>query len=451
MTTSISEGLGAIVPKGTLLPSARHAEYAVDGLAPMGVVVPEDREQVAEVMRWAAENEVTVFPWGGGTKMGLGNLPDSVGVVLDLSRLNRVIDYQPGDMTVTVEAGITLAELQQELGAARQFVPLESPNDGRATVGGTLSTGSVGAMAHAYGPPRDWLIGIGVVGAGGLATKAGGRVVKNVTGYDLNKLYTGSMGTLGVIVEASFKVSPLQPEECLLAVPFPTMEDATAAGRAALSSPAGPMTYLAVTHGLARHLLSSQTGVTLSQDLGEGVGGLGLCFFYGREGAVRRRVEETSAILMDEGANGVSLASSEGAQQARRWATDLGWRDDFVPTLSLRISAQRRVIPSVAEACLRVRLPETPPEVLVDPGFGTVRVLFWGESDDEGIIEAVEETRRVTGRLGATTVVEVCHPAVKGKMDVWGEEPGSMEIMRRIKEQFDPQGILNRGRFLGRM
>ena len=152
MTTSITDGLGAIVPRQALPPSALHAEYAIDGLSPMGVVIPEDRKQVEDVLRWASENDVTVFPRGGGTRMGLGNPPDAVGIVLDLSRLNNVIDYQPGDMTVTVEAGITLADLQRELGTARQFVPLESPNPERSTVGGTLSTGSVGAMAHAYGP-----------------------------------------------------------------------------------------------------------------------------------------------------------------------------------------------------------------------------------------------------------------------------------------------------------
>ena len=142
-----------------------------------------------------------------------------MGIVLDISRVNRVIDYQPGDMTATVEAGITVDALQRELAVAGQFVPLESPLCGRATVGGTLATALSGPMAHAYGPPRDWLIGIGVVGADGVATKAGGRVVKNVTGYDLNRLYTGSLGTLGVIVEASFKVSPLQPEEYRAAIP----------------------------------------------------------------------------------------------------------------------------------------------------------------------------------------------------------------------------------------
>ena len=451
MTTSITDGLSAIVPSQALPPSVRHAEYAIDGLSPMGVVVPEDRHQVGEVLRWASENDVTVFPRGGGTKMGLGNPPDALGVVLDLSRLKNVIDYQPGDMTVTVEAGITLADLQRELGTARQFVPLESPNPERATVGGTLSTASVGAMAHAYGPPRDWVIGIGVVGADGTATKAGGRVVKNVTGYDLNKLYTGSMGTLGVIVEASFKVSPLQPEECLLAAPFPSMEDATAGGRTALGSPAGPVSYLAVTQGLARHLLSSQQGLSLSQDLGERMGGLGLCFFSGRAGAVARRVEETTAILMDAGANGVARTERDGAQAARRWATDLGWRSDFVPSLALRLSAPRRLVPSLARACLRIGLLETPSEVLADPGFGTVRVFFWGESDDEGVLEAVSETRRAAGRHGGTAVVEVCHPSIKVRLDVWGEEPGSMQIMNRIKEQFDPQRLLNRGRFLGRL
>ena len=451
MTTSIADGLSAIVSQRALLSSARHAEYAVDGLLPMAVVVPDDRQQVAEVMRWASENGVTVFPRGGGTKLALGNLPDGVGLALDLSRLNRVIDYQPGDLTVTVEAGITLDALQQELAAARQFVPLESPLPGRATVGGVLSTGSAGAMAHAYGPPRDWLIGIGVAGADGAETKAGGRVVKNVTGYDLNKLYTGSLGTLGVIVEASFKVSPLQPQEYMLAAPFPSMQDAVSAGRKLLNSPAGPMSYLAATQGLARHLLSTQGEVSLSQGLGEPMGGLGLCFFSGRAGAVRRRVEETSSALLEAGATGVSHATGDGALAARRWAADLGWSDDFAPTLALKLSAPRRFVPPLAEACLGIGLGGTPAEALADPGFGTVRVFFWGESGDDGIVETIDDARKAASQHGGAAVVEVCHPSIKARLDVWGEEPGSMEIMRRIKEQFDPQRLLNRGRFLGRL
>ena len=456
MTTSIADSLSGIVPRSALLSPAAHTEYAIDGLAPMAVVVPDDRRQVAEIVRWAAENGVAVFPRGGGTKLALGNPPESMGLALDLSRLNRVIDYQPGDMTATVEAGITLDALQLELATGRQFVPLESPLPDRATVGGALSTASVGVMAHAYGPPRDWLIGISVVGADGVETKAGGRVVKNVTGYDLNKLYTGSLGTLGIIMEASFKVSPLQSEECMLAAPFTSMEEAISAGRELLSSPAGPMSYVAITQGLARHLLSSAAvtgsgGAQLNQALRERIGGLGLCFFSGRAGAVHRRVEETSAALLRAGAEDAARTGGDGAAAARQWAAGLGWQDDSPPTLSLKLSGPRRVIPSLTNDCLRIGLLETPPEVLADPGFGTVRLFFWGESGDEEALEAIRECRHAAREHGGTAVVEICPPSVKAQLDVWGEEPGSMEIMRRLKEQFDPQRLLNRGRFLGRL
>ena len=437
------------MPEGALPPSYVHSEYAVDGLSPMAVVVPEDREQVADVMRWAAASGVTVFPRGGGTKTALGNPPDSVGLVLDLSRLNRVIDYQPGDMTATVEAGITLDALQRELAAARQFVPLESPIPGRATVGGVLSTAYSGPMAHAYGPPRDCLIGIGVVGADGVPTKAGGRVVKNVTGYDLNRLYTGSLGTLAVIVEASFKVLPLQPEEYAMVAPFESMEEAVTAGRDALALPAGPQSYLAVTGGLARHFLAAHPGSPLGQALSERLGGLGLCFFSGRTAAVRRRVEDTTAALLNAGA--VDALAIDAPLAARQWATDLGWQEDTRPALAVRITAPRRIIPALVKTCLNIGLAESPSEILADPGFGVVRLLFWGEADEDEVLAAIAEARRAARQHGGAAVVEICHPSIKVKLDVWGEEPSGMEIMRRIKEQFDPQRLLNRGRFLGRL
>ncbi len=451
MTASIADSLSSIVPQSSLPPHTAHSEYAIDGLPPLAVVVPGDRQEVAEVLRWASGNRVAVFPRGGGTKLALGNPPASAGVALDLSRLNRVIDYQPGDMTATVEAGITLDALQRELAAARQFVPLESPRPERATVGGVLSTAGVGAMAHTYGPPRDWLIGIGVVGADGAATKAGGRVVKNVTGYDLNKLYTGSLGTLGVIVEASFKVSPLPPEDRMLAAPFGSMAAALAAGRELLSHPAGPASYLAATSGLSRLLLSSLPGAPPGQASGE-ADALGLCFFSGRPAAVRRRVAETSAALRSAGACEAAVYGAGAAAAARQWAADLGWREEnFAPALSLKLSAPRRAIPALAAACLGLGRPESPPEVLADPGFGTVRLFFRGESSDAEILEAVGAARRAARQHGGTAVAETGRLSIKTQLDVWGEEPDGMALMLRIKEQFDPQRLLNPGRFLGRL
>ncbi len=451
MTTPYADELSQIVPRTSLPPSNVHAEYAIDGHSPMTVVVPEDRDQVASVIRWAAAGGVTVFPRGGGTKIALGNPPDAVGLVLDLSRVSRVIDYQPGDMTATVEAGITIEELQRELAVAGQFVPLESPLHGRATVGGTLATALAGPMAHAYGPPRDWLIGIGVVGADGVATKAGGRVVKNVTGYDLNRLYTGSLGTLGVIVEASFKVSPLQPEEFALLSPFDSMDDAVRAGWDALNLPAGPMSYLALTSGLARLFLAAHPGTAVGQAMGERMGGLGLSFLSGRTAAVQRRVEDTSAALLNAGAIDAVAVGGDTPRSARQWVLDLGWEQSTHPALAVRMSAPRRIIPALVDACLRIGLLETPSEILADPGFGSVRLLFWGDSDEQGIREAIGEIRRAASQHGASVIIEICHPSVKATLDVWGEEPGSMKIMRRIKDQLDPQCLLNRGRFLGRL
>ena len=423
----------------------------MDGLTPMTVVVPENRDQVVEVMRWASENEVTVFPRGGGTKIILGNPPDAVGVVLDLSRLNRVIDYQPGDMTATVEAGITLAALQAELATARQFVPLESPLLERATVGGTLSTALAGPMAHAYGPPRDWLLGVGVVGAEGVATKAGGRVVKNVTGYDLNRLYTGSLGTLGIMLEATFKVSPVQPEDYALVAPFDSMNDAVQGGWEALNLAAGPASYLALTRGLARLFLASHPQFVVSQAMGEIMGGMGLGFFQGRSAAVRRRMEDTSAALLNAGALDAVTAGNDGPGAARQWVLDLGWEEDARPSLSIRMSAPRRIVPALVDTCLRVGLLETPSEILADPGFGSVRVLFWGDADSQGILETIDEVRGAARQHGASAIIEICHPSIKATLDVWGQEPGSMGLMRSIKDQLDPQRLLNRGRFLGRI
>jgi glycolate oxidase FAD binding subunit len=146
---------------------------------------------------------VSILPRGGGTRTGLGNVPRKADVVLDLGALDKLVDYQPADMTATVEAGVTLASLQEQLAPGGEFVPLEAALAGRSTVGGILSVGSGGPLSHAYGLPREWLIGIGVVTPQGVATKAGGKVVKNVTGYDLNK-QCPVMGVDGQELERGF-------------------------------------------------------------------------------------------------------------------------------------------------------------------------------------------------------------------------------------------------------
>ncbi|HIF04765.1 MAG TPA: FAD-binding oxidoreductase [Candidatus Poseidoniales archaeon] len=378
-------------------------------------------------------------------------------MVLDLGALDKLVDYQPADMTATVEAGVTLASLQEQLAPGGEFVPLEAALAGRSTVGGILSVGSGGPLSHAYGLPREWLIGIGVVTPQGVATKAGGKVVKNVTGYDLNKLYTGSLGTLGVIVEASFKLLPINPHDGALLASFPTLADSIAAGRKLLHSSAAPMGCHSITSGISRRLQDSLQAA--SQDLGLGEEGtaLSFAFFSGRAKATGRRLDEAAALLLAEGATAVQRIEGRAAKGMLRWVTDAPSEVSSSSALVIKVSVQSRSAARASAECGEVLLFGEKPEQIADPGFGSIR-LFWPEpaespapgiNNEQPILDAVQKTRQIAHRYEGTAVVEQCPIPVKRQIDVWGDAPDSLSVMRQIKERFDPRGILNPGRFLG--
>ena len=397
-------------------------------------------------MRWASRTGARVSPYGGGVQTGLGNLPDRIDVVLDLSRLNRVTDYQPADLTATVEAGIPLEDMRRELAHGEKLAPLEAPFPGRATIGGILATNCSGPLRFAYGLPRDWLIGVTVVGADGQETKSGGRVVKNVTGYDLNKLYTGSLGTLGVIVEASFKLTPRAEARAGLAASFPTLKDALAAGRSLVSQVFVPQGVQVANRAAAERL---------HLDVPSGADGLILAFAEGRPRATARRVEESAKMLSDSGAVSIDrLAEPDTATLAQRLA-DLGWEAATRPILGLKIDLP----PSVLGQFLDALQPAAGTGIIFDAGFGTVHVFHWtnpfahGGQEIDGTVAEITRVRALARSLGGTVIVEHASPPVKAAIDVWEGCAGEMElqIMRRIKEKFDPAGILNPGRFIGRI
>ena len=442
LTTSIPQQLSNILGPEAVLPTEG---YLVDGVVPQAVVRPIDRQGVAQVLRWASKEGVALFPRGGGVLSGLGNVPSQVDVVLDLTCLNRVVDYQPADLTVTAEAGITLDNLRRELVQGGKFVPMEAPLPRRATVGGILATGFSGPMRYSYGLLRDWLIGISVIGADGVETKAGGRVVKNVTGYDLNKLYSGSLGTLGVIVEASFKIAPAPDTRAGVVAFFPSIDVAVAAARSLVSQVYAPQGIQVVN--------------------GEVVGRLGLeapasseamvsAFLEGRPRAVGRRLEESTALFGVCGAITVANLDEQTSAGLLAGLTDLPWNDADPPLLGLRSNLP----PSNVGELLEAIGDRDGLGIVADPGFGTVQILQWkgglsGAPEPEGIIALIERVRRVALDLGGTVVVEACPPDVKSRLDVWEGSAGTgeQEIMRRIKHNLDPAGILNPGRFIGRL
>src|SRR4051812_47178313 len=179
-----------------------------------------DVAEVSQVVREANESNQVVIPRGGGTRMGLGFPPTAADVLLHTTNLDRVVDYEPADLTLTIEAGATLEEVQELLRPEGQFLALDPPLASQSTLGGIIASNASGPLRLAYGSARDLVIGTRVVNADGISTKAGGRVVKNVAGYDLNKLYIGSLGTVGIVVELSFKLWPLPHAEATLLASF---------------------------------------------------------------------------------------------------------------------------------------------------------------------------------------------------------------------------------------
>ena len=394
---------------GSLLPPETRASYAIDGLTPQWVVQPANRREAAQILAWASSEGIKVAPWGGGTQISLGNPPEELHLVLDLSRLDQVVDFQPADLTVTVEAGITLDSLQRHLASAGKFLPLEAPLAGRATVGGILATSSAGPLRHAYGLPRDWLIGISVISPAGEETKAGGRVVKNVTGYDLNKLYTGSLGTLGVIVEATFKLAPLPASHSALVVFFPSVEQGIEAGRTLSRRVFAPL-GLQVLNGAASRRLELDAASPTPE------AGAVLAFFAGRPRALHRRLTDSAQLLKSLGASSVEQKQDADALALLRGVTDLGWGEENRPELIFKINLPPAASPEMSDWLQRDPVfggHEASPEVgsMVDVGFGGIRLLLWGPP--VGSAEDIRRLRKAAGKLGGTVVVERCPLAWK--------------------------------------
>ncbi len=454
MESSLSDRLAGLLGGSVILPVG---DIEIDEVTPQAVVRPVDRLQISELLLWASSEHLSVLPRGGGTRSGLGNVPRKADVILDLGAFDQLIDYQPADMTATVEAGMTLATLQERLTPGGEFVPIESAQHGRSTVGGVLAVGAGGPLSHSYGLPREWLIGMSVMGTNGVSTKSGGKVVKNVTGYDLNKLYTGSLGTLGVIVEATFKLLPVDPQSGMLLASFPTLSDSLSAGRKLLHSSVSPMGCHSVTAGVSRKLQDSTQAASQDLGLGDEDTSLFFAFYSGRSQATRRRLEEAAAILLAEGANAVQRIEGPAAKGLLRWITDAPPQISDDAALVMKVSVQSKSSARTSAECSDIVLFGEKPEQMADPGFGTIR-LFWPKYGDiqsthsmepQPIIDAIQQVRQVVARYEGSAIVEQCPITTKTQIEVWGDYPDSLAIMQSIKNRFDPNGILNPGRFLG--
>lgn len=436
-----SAQLAALIGQNRVVSDSRVSDYSIGPFVPSAVAYPSEIEEVSAVLEWAHRNDISVYPSGGRTLSHLGNTPSRPGIALDMTRLDRMIDFQPADLTVRVQAGMTVSQLDSALSQDGKYVPLAPPLAHRATVGGTLATGIGGPMRAAYGLPRDWLIGISVVGANGTMSKAGGQVVKNVTGYDLNRLYTGSMGTLAVITDATFKITPAPTAWAAIVATFKSNQTAVAACRNLLSQPFAPQ---------ALHVLSPAAAHRIGDsNVPAGDGPVAIALIAGRPASVKRRVEDTSSAWRDV-ATMLHVAEQEAVELTEALA-DFPVNPAGPPSVCVRLNTP----PDALEKLLALDgqdIGGEAPGVVVDAGFGGGRVMWWRDFSSEDPVRVAERLRQIQSTavsLGGDAIVEACPQAVRELIDVWGPAPSGMEIMRRIKRQFDPKGLLNPGRFIG--
>jgi glycolate oxidase FAD binding subunit len=353
---------------------------------------PSTADELARRLHEAADARLAVVPVGGGRAGAMGDPLERCDLELHTSRLNRVLEHSQADMVVSVEAGITLEALQAELGKTGQFLPLDPFNSPGHSIGGLLATGWTGPLRQRFGSPRDYLIGIRVALPDGRLASAGGRVVKNVSGYDMMKLHFGALGTLGVIVAASFKVFPNALHDVTLEASYPSSDEAWIASERALALPLAPA---------ALELFSSARV---------------LARFLGSRDAVNRMVAELGWPIADP-----SVWAEHSQEGPTSWAKIAVPRHKVRPTLL--------ALPADAEWW-------------ASPGVGVVNwAIATGAS-------SVREARSAAEAAGGSLILMAAPIEMRREVGAWGTPPSTLDLMQRLKRAFDPERVLNPGRFV---
>ena len=376
---------------------------SIAGVTPERALVPADRVELASIVRDLYAAGKTFAFVGGGTELELGNPPRAIDTVVRTTALDRVIDYSPEDQTITVEAGMRIAALDAVLAEHNQLLPLETGDRRNATIGGAIATNAFGAQRHRYGSIKDLIVGIEFVRPDGTVAHGGGKVVKNVAGFDLPKLMVGSLGTLGGIASATFRVFP---------------------------KPAGTRTVLVRTSPASAFyeaLLEDRSLEPIAVAHHPAEGGIVLTFAGLIAGVAQQiahvtQLAATHAIPVEE-LDQTALDRLAGAESSIRCSGAWRWTVSTNPV----------------GACARVPAPVT---TTAEIGYPTLGVTLASAAADASL-DALNAAR------GAAIVFRAMPQHARGRIDAWGDPPQSFPLMRALKTNFDPKGLCNPGRFVG--
>jgi len=413
------------------LVEAAEGSYPVDGVAARFVARPRSVSEASQVLAAAAADGLAVAFAGGGSKLGLGNPPERVDLEVQTIGLGQVLEHAAGDLVVRAQAGVPLADLQAALAPAGQWLALDPPEP-RATVGGVVAANASGPRRLRYGTVRDLIIGITVVLADGTVAHAGGKVVKNVAGYDLAKLFCGSLGTLGMVAEAIFRLHPLPAATAVVTV---QLESPTEAGRA--------------VQRLRRSALEPSAAELVVGQLG----------WPGRLTVVFEGIQpgvEAQAAAAVELLGQVGQAAVAGPGQTEAALNQLGAlpfeKAEFALKATFPPAELAGVLGDLVGGLLHFGGPVS--------AHAATGVLWMASGLREGdlpadspafptVVRAITEARERLAARGGGLVVVKASPELKRAVDVWGPATDAIGLMRRVKERFDPDRRMSPGRFVG--
>ena len=389
---------------------------------PHYLIFPHTKSSLAQLVKLAHQNNGVILPTGNGSKLSWGGLTKNIDLVISTAKLNRIIDHAEEDLTITGEAGVKLADLQHIIREKGQFLPIDPSYPDSATVGGIIATADTGSWRQRYGGVRDLLLGVSFVRFDGEIVKGGGRVVKNVAGYDLMKLFTGSYGTLGIICEATFRLYPL-PETSTTIVITGNGEDIGKVRQIIVSSGLTPTAADLISPSLVQNL-----------ELGENMGLI--IRFQSIQESVNNQVKEIKSLAANLNLK-VSLYQDD--EEKKLWKTVK--EIVTIPHSESAITCKIGILPS--ESINLFHKFNHQGLINISSGIGRVYI------EQENSLELLTKMRKFChGNQGFLTILE--SPAmIKEKIDPWGYAGNAISVMQKLKQQFDPQNIFKPSHFVG--
>lgn len=414
--------------------------YLVDNQTPMAIIYPKTIQELSTTLKIASENHLNVVPSGGNSRMNLGNQINAIDLMISMSNLDNILNHNPADLTVRVQSGITIEKFSKLLSQHNQFVPIDPPLPNIATIGGTLAVGFTGPLKWMGGNLRDTVIGMTIVESDGTIVKTGGNVVKNVTGYEMSKLHIGGLGTLGIIAEVAFKISPLPHHETTILIPVNKSNDLSQVTHDIFQSHITPLSIVSMDVSTFKSLkikckLDSKYVACIR---------LG-----GRRNEVQRMSTEIKKICqyVDD------FIELDKSNFIWNKIANFGYPVSPKNRMIIRITSLPSKTISITNQIRKINTSFSPVDfkIISDHTHGNSIILCDNLTTSQYILELIKEIREKVHQYNGCVILESIPQNIKSQCEIWDANPNTIQLMGKFKKTYDPFQILNPGRFAGRI